>query len=240
MWSLLFCFFFFQAEDGIRDLVRSRGLGDVYKRQVYGSTSYDIDLSVSANGDMQCSQMQTLFLNTGYNGVVVWKVQEGGSTDWTTLGSSAFDGGKIVTQTVTEETVTFRMETSSGTVIATSTPVTFTAADKQTANHVHLIGTSGSEQLVYTRGCGVTGENCSSCSNCDDDNLPLWAIILICVAGVVVIVGIVALSYWFCCRSRKVETVTTNPVDNQPSVAIVMQHPSDSHTKQDVQPYHGS
>ena len=35
----LFCFvfffllFFFQAEDGIRDLVRSRGLGDVYKRQ---------------------------------------------------------------------------------------------------------------------------------------------------------------------------------------------------------------
>ena len=28
-------FFFFQAEDGIRDLVRSRGLGDVYKRQEY-------------------------------------------------------------------------------------------------------------------------------------------------------------------------------------------------------------
>ena len=27
------CFFFLQAEDGIRDLVRSRGLGDVYKRQ---------------------------------------------------------------------------------------------------------------------------------------------------------------------------------------------------------------
>ena len=29
-----FFFFFFQAEDGIRDLVRSRGLGDVYKRQI--------------------------------------------------------------------------------------------------------------------------------------------------------------------------------------------------------------
>ena len=28
--------FFFQAEDGIRDLVRSRGLGDVYKRQENG------------------------------------------------------------------------------------------------------------------------------------------------------------------------------------------------------------
>ncbi len=43
VFFLFFCFFFFifvfiivfffQAEDGIRDLVRSRGLGDVYKRQ---------------------------------------------------------------------------------------------------------------------------------------------------------------------------------------------------------------
>ena len=31
--GLAYCDFFFQAEDGIRDLVRSRGLGDVYKRQ---------------------------------------------------------------------------------------------------------------------------------------------------------------------------------------------------------------
>ena len=29
----VFSLIFFQAEDGIRDLVRSRGLGDVYKRQ---------------------------------------------------------------------------------------------------------------------------------------------------------------------------------------------------------------
>ena len=33
MYLVVF-FFFFQAEDGIRDLVRSRGLGDVYKRQL--------------------------------------------------------------------------------------------------------------------------------------------------------------------------------------------------------------
>ena len=32
-WSLVF---FFQAEDGIRDAQESRGLGDVYKRQVQG------------------------------------------------------------------------------------------------------------------------------------------------------------------------------------------------------------
>ena len=33
--------FFFQAEDGIRDLVRSRGLGDVYKRQVHRGPDQD-------------------------------------------------------------------------------------------------------------------------------------------------------------------------------------------------------
>ena len=36
VWIIFLCLvvvFFFQAEDGIRDLVRSRGLGDVYKRQ---------------------------------------------------------------------------------------------------------------------------------------------------------------------------------------------------------------
>ena len=35
-------FFFFQAEDGIRDLVRSRGLGDVYKRQNSHAMLYQI------------------------------------------------------------------------------------------------------------------------------------------------------------------------------------------------------
>ena len=38
------CVFFFQAEDGIRDLVRSRGLGDVYKRQ-------DQDAELDRDGD---------------------------------------------------------------------------------------------------------------------------------------------------------------------------------------------
>ena len=38
---LLVCFFF-QAEDGIRDLVRSRGLGDVYKRQGPDDAAEDV------------------------------------------------------------------------------------------------------------------------------------------------------------------------------------------------------
>ena len=44
--------FFFQAEDGIRDLVRSRGLGDVYKRQV-----------VNGEGTVQMTCHLVLFLS---------------------------------------------------------------------------------------------------------------------------------------------------------------------------------
>ena len=39
MYTYIMYVFFFQAEDGIRDLVRSRGLGDVYKRQVNNSSN---------------------------------------------------------------------------------------------------------------------------------------------------------------------------------------------------------
>jgi len=38
--------FFFQAEDGIRDLVRSRGLGDVYKRQIQRMLRFDLMVSI--------------------------------------------------------------------------------------------------------------------------------------------------------------------------------------------------
>ena len=70
-----FCFFycfFFQAEDGIRDLVRSRGLGDVYKRQVmydatgtliksrqYGAENYDVGYGITADVMGNC-------ISTGY------------------------------------------------------------------------------------------------------------------------------------------------------------------------------
>ena len=45
------CFFFFQAEDGIRDLVRSRGLGDVYKRQPPDSTAITGRTAWNGRGD---------------------------------------------------------------------------------------------------------------------------------------------------------------------------------------------
>ena len=42
----LFFFFFFQAEDGIRDFCLSRGLGDVYKRQSFDSDIITMDYRV--------------------------------------------------------------------------------------------------------------------------------------------------------------------------------------------------
>ena len=44
------CFFFFQAEDGIRDLVRSRGLGDVYKRQ-YVTRASELETELKTERD---------------------------------------------------------------------------------------------------------------------------------------------------------------------------------------------
>ena len=48
--ELTFIFFFFQAEDGIRDLVRSRGLGDVYKRQISSFAGEDDRYHVAHRG----------------------------------------------------------------------------------------------------------------------------------------------------------------------------------------------
>ena len=45
----MFVVFFFQAEDGIRYLVRSRGLGDVYKRQALIKIS---DIIVGRKGNV--------------------------------------------------------------------------------------------------------------------------------------------------------------------------------------------
>ncbi len=41
--------FFFQAGDGIRDIVRSRGLGDVYKRRENRFLGKKIDLQLRLN-----------------------------------------------------------------------------------------------------------------------------------------------------------------------------------------------
>ena len=59
MLFFFFCYsFFFQAEDGIRDLVRSRGLGDVYKRQKFTIA----EAYTAARGDTLTSEAQRRYL----------------------------------------------------------------------------------------------------------------------------------------------------------------------------------
>ena len=50
--------FFFQAEDGIRDLVRSRGLGDVYKRQVQAGSVNDGEIKLFVGGAQLVEQVK--------------------------------------------------------------------------------------------------------------------------------------------------------------------------------------
>ena len=52
LWCCL-CIFFVQEEDGIRDLVRSRGFGDVYKRQVEGIEKTRVVLARLERSDHQ-------------------------------------------------------------------------------------------------------------------------------------------------------------------------------------------
>ena len=54
--------FFFQAEDGIRDLVRSRGLGDVYKRQAMESAHLACDLTCKISGNFNLIMVGYLML----------------------------------------------------------------------------------------------------------------------------------------------------------------------------------
>ena len=61
----LFCIcFFFQAEDGIRDLVRSRGLGDVYKRQVVITLGENGCFCISSNGSWRFDAIPSKVIDT--------------------------------------------------------------------------------------------------------------------------------------------------------------------------------
>ena len=55
-------FFWCQAEDGIRDLVRSRGLGDVYKRQ---EVSIDVSMLDGRRAGRTIIHIDEIFISLG-------------------------------------------------------------------------------------------------------------------------------------------------------------------------------
>ena len=57
--------FFFQAEDGIRDLVRSRGLGDVYKRQVGACQQNNFGLVIDNSGGADTLKISSTLSSIG-------------------------------------------------------------------------------------------------------------------------------------------------------------------------------
>ena len=59
-----FWFFFFQAEDGIRDFCLSRGLGDVYKRQGWHVPTDGEWMTI----EMALGMSEAEANNTGYRG----------------------------------------------------------------------------------------------------------------------------------------------------------------------------
>ena len=78
-------FFFFQAEDGIRDLVRSRGLGDVYKRQVadgLGPVTVCTDLLKPGGYGRLSQYLDNLALRMGDSTSIEGFVQKIGATHW--------------------------------------------------------------------------------------------------------------------------------------------------------------
>ena len=89
MW---FVFFFFQAEDGIRDAPGSRGLGDVYKRQAHeglavdGSLFYEKD---DAAGHFDRDRHWWVQSEAVVGFLNAWQLS--GDTGWLELASDALD-----------------------------------------------------------------------------------------------------------------------------------------------------
>eukprot|EP00656_Telonema_subtile_P035786 TRINITY_DN3973_c0_g2_i2.p1 TRINITY_DN3973_c0_g2~~TRINITY_DN3973_c0_g2_i2.p1 ORF type:complete len:402 (+),score=61.60 TRINITY_DN3973_c0_g2_i2:150-1355(+) len=163
----------------------------------YGSSGHKIDMSVSTTGEISSGYIRTFFLNTGYDGAVVWKFKERTATAWTTVATTSnFKDGLVSdSQYSSDIEVIYQAETASGSVIATSSAYTITSSDVEMASSVNLIGSLGSEQLIHVRACGTLGSNCNAC----DSGLDL--LLVLAVTSVVVVVAFLgALYYWICCR----------------------------------------
>eukprot|EP00831_Metopus_contortus_P007772 TRINITY_DN1297_c0_g1_i1.p1 TRINITY_DN1297_c0_g1~~TRINITY_DN1297_c0_g1_i1.p1 ORF type:complete len:165 (-),score=43.64 TRINITY_DN1297_c0_g1_i1:102-596(-) len=81
--GVIFFFFFFQAEDGIRDVERSRGLGDVYKRQVSTQSTWGtimMEEQQSSSGKLQAKAQYYSIVSIAFLiafGIILFAFDEG-------------------------------------------------------------------------------------------------------------------------------------------------------------------
>ena len=99
-------FFFFQAEDGIRYLVRSRGLGDVYKRQVLNftitpssatSTGYLDYFTIQYEKELRAYSDNLLFFSNSVSGIVEYYLNGFTSSNIKVFDITNFADVKLVT-----------------------------------------------------------------------------------------------------------------------------------------------
>jgi len=189
------------------------------------SYNYDLDFAIRLSSPLSVdsSRMRVMMLNTAYNGDVVWKFQEVGSSTWKTIyTSTGFDGAGVVDATADLSSWRVQTETTGGTVIATSGVYTETSADAGMGMHINLIGTSGSEQIIIVRGCGTAGSNCNSCSS-SSNALEVWVIVVIVVAAVLVTGSAIGLTVWCCNKSDSAESGHGSDVQESNPTGVVIQ-----------------
>ena len=125
LFAIIYCIrivvcVFFQAEDGIRDLVRSRGLGDVYKRQHQGTQTLPPGtISVFADGGFagesalaRMKPRDTQVIEFGVDLDVELALETNASTDTTKL--LTFVKGKLVEHFVRRHRPAYSLENRSG------------------------------------------------------------------------------------------------------------------------------
>ncbi|KQI09520.1 hypothetical protein K777_09860, partial [Campylobacter coli CVM 41970] len=88
-----FNFFFFQAEDGIRDAQESRGLGDVYKRQTIDRAVFDSTI-IKAGTKVDNLVQIGHNCDIGQNCIIVAQTGISGSSE---LGRNVVMGGQSAT-----------------------------------------------------------------------------------------------------------------------------------------------
>jgi len=155
----------------------------------YGSTSYNLDFPVSLPiTAVSSGHVRVFLLNSAINGIVVWKFQLAGGVWEFLANTTSFGAGGVFDLSTGSTDATMKCEDSTGVEIAS---VTFNyASDSEMGIHLTLMGSSGSEQLKYIRGCGSSGANCNSCSSSDGLSTTMIIMVIVIVVLGLALIGI--------------------------------------------------